>query len=102
MYSSEWLDEKARNEISRRFQEIAQQKAFRERNKYSSTAYAPVVHQWVAVKSTTGEYRVLWNVGPHNLPPGWLVLDHELNAPERFPVGQRVALDATPNPWNRV
>jgi len=103
MQDPKWLDEKARQAISRRFQEVAQAKAFRERNKYSTTAYAPYVHQWVAVKnSTTGEYRVLWNVGPHNLPTGWGVLDHEHNAPERFPVGLRLAVDAEPNPWNRA
>jgi len=103
MYSAEWLDEKARGQISRAFKEKAREKAFRERNKYSTTAYAPVTHEWVVLKNlTTGEYRLQYNIGPHNLPTGWGVLDHEHNAPERFPVGQRVALDTEPNPWNRV
>jgi len=103
MQSPKWLDEKARSQISQAFQEVARKQSYRERNKYSTTAYAPVVHEWAAIKNgETGEYRLAYNVFPHNVPAGWFVLDHPLNAPERFPVEQRVAVDAEPNPWNRA
>jgi len=103
MFSNAWLDEMVRLEIADRFGRIAEQRAFRERNKFTGVDYAPVIHEFAVIKNgTTGQYKVQFNCTPQNLEAGWLCLDHPLNAPERFPAAQRVSLTATPNPWTRA